>query len=125
MCRPRSIVPKLVRAHSRSSAEGIQSAGTSVAHAVRTLTEAVVSEVTGAPPPPLGGEVAPGGSLIALEVEADGFLRHMVRAIAGTLAEVGAGRRDPDLRALIGSADRSSGGPTAPAHGLWLVRVLY
>jgi tRNA pseudouridine38-40 synthase len=102
-----------------------QSTGTSVPHAVRTLAEAMVSEVTGTPPPPLGGEVAPGGSLIALEVEADGFLRHMVRAIAGTLVEVGGGRRDPDLRALIASADRASGGPTAPAHGLWLVHVLY
>lgn len=102
-----------------------QSTGTQVPHAVRTLAEAVVSDVTGAPPPPLGGEVAPGGCLIAFEVEADGFLRHMVRAIAGTLVEVGGGRRDPDLGALIASADRASGGPTAPAHGLWLVRVLY
>lgn len=102
-----------------------QSAGSSVPHAVRTLGEAVVSEVTGTPPSPLGGDVAPGGCLIALEVEADGFLRHMVRAIAGTLADVGGGRRDPDLRALLDSADRASSGPTAPAHGLWLVRVLY
>lgn len=102
-----------------------QSTGTPVPHAVRTLVEAVVSEVTGTPPPPLGGEVVPGGSLIAFEVEADGFLRHMVRAIAGTLAEVGGGRRDPDLGGLIASGDRASGGPTAPAHGLWLVRVLY
>jgi len=102
-----------------------QSTGTPVHHAVRTLAEAVVSDVTGTPPPPLGGEVATGGCLFAFEVEADGFLRHMVRAIAGTLAEVGGRRRDPDLGALIASADRASGGPTAPAHGLWLVRVLY
>lgn len=102
-----------------------QSTGTSVAHAVRTLTDAAVCDVTAAPPPPLGGDVAPGGRLYSLEVEADGFLRHMVRAIAGTVAEVGSGRRDPDLGPLIASGNRASGGPTAPAHGLWLVRVLY
>jgi tRNA pseudouridine38-40 synthase len=102
-----------------------QSTGTPVAHAVRTLAAATVSEVSATPPPPLGGEVAPGGRLYSLEVEADGFLRHMVRAIAGTVAEVGSGRRDADLAPLIAAADRALAGPTAPAHGLWLVRVLY
>ena len=102
-----------------------QSAGTSVPHAVRTLVEAVVSDATASPPSPLGGDPVPGGSLVAIEVEADGFLRHMVRAIAGTLAEVGGGRRSPDLGPLIASGNRALAGATAPPHGLWLVRVLY
>ena len=115
-------VATLVGTHDFSA---FQSTGTPVAHAVRTLGAAAVSDVTASPPPPLGGEATPGGRLYSLEVEADGFLRHMVRAIAGTVAEVGGGRRDPDLGPLIASADRATGGPTAPAHGLWLVRVLY
>lgn len=118
----------------RAAAEGLvgthdfsvfQSTGTAVPHAVRTLTEATVSDVTASPPAPLGGNVTPGGRLLALDVSADGFVRHMVRAIAGTLVEVGAGRRDPDLSGLISSADRAEAGPTAPAHGLWLVSVVY
>ena len=102
-----------------------QSTGTVVPHAVRTITEAGVTDVTSHPPPPLGGDVAPGGRLLALEIAGDGFLRHMVRAISGTLVEVGAGRRARDLAGLISSKDRGAAGPTAPAHGLWLVRVVY
>ena len=102
-----------------------QSTGTDVPHAVRTITEATVADVTSDPPPPIGGEVAPGGCLLALELAADGFVRHMVRAITGTLVEVGAGRRESDLARLISSGDRRAAGPTAPAHGLWLVRVVY
>jgi tRNA pseudouridine38-40 synthase len=61
-----------------------------------------------------------------MRVEGDGFLRHMVRTIAGTLAEVGLGRRPPDATAsILAARDRTLAGPTAPAHGLFLVRVLY
>lgn len=102
-----------------------QSTGTEVSHAVRTVTDASIEDVTDRPPPPLGIGAAPGGRLLALEIEADGFLRHMVRAISGTLAEVGAGRRPADLRPLLAAAERAEAGPTAPARGLWLVRVLY
>jgi tRNA pseudouridine38-40 synthase len=64
--------------------------------------------------------------LVTYEVEGDGFLRHMVRAIVGTLVEVGRGRRDPEwMRDLIASRDRSQAGRTAPAHGLFLVAVGY
>jgi tRNA pseudouridine38-40 synthase len=63
---------------------------------------------------------------IRLEVEGSGFLRHMVRNIAGTLLEVGLGRREPgDLSALLAARDRTQAGPTAAAHGLTLVRVDY
>jgi tRNA pseudouridine38-40 synthase len=64
--------------------------------------------------------------LLAYEVTADGFLRHMVRAIVGTLVEVGRGRQRPEwICDLIASRDRARAGRTAPAHGLFLVRVDY
>ena len=89
-----------------------QAAGSGVVHTVRELRRA---DVAGAP----GGEVA-------LEVEASGFLRHMVRNLAGTLIEVGQGRRSPgSLAGLLASRDRSLAGPTAPAHGLTLLWVKY
>jgi len=63
---------------------------------------------------------------IRIEVAADGFLYHMVRSLAGTLIEVGRGRRAPDsMAAVLAARDRRSAGPTAPARGLALVRVCY
>ena len=102
-----------------------QSTGTEVPHAVRTIHEATVSDVTDDPPVPLPHHAVPGGRLLVFEVAADGFLRHMVRAMAGTLVEAGQGRRPPDLRPLLAAADRAQAGPTAPPHGLWLVEVNY
>lgn len=69
---------------------------------------------------------SPEGREIHLEVYASGFLRHMVRNLAGTLIEVGQGRRDvASMPALLASKDRSQAGPTAPAQGLTLIRVDY
>ena len=66
------------------------------------------------------------GAEVRLEAEALGFLRHMVRNLAGTLVEVGRGRRDPDSMArLLARRDRSAAGPTAPPEGLTLIRVNY
>jgi len=66
------------------------------------------------------------GGMIALDFEATGFLKHMVRAIVGTLVEVGLGKRAPeDLGAVLESRDRGSAGPTAPPQGLFLVSVRY
>ncbi|MEM7810421.1 MAG: tRNA pseudouridine(38-40) synthase TruA [Planctomycetota bacterium] len=63
---------------------------------------------------------------VVIEVAGDGFLYNMVRAIAGTLADVGGGKRPPEsVRALIASTDRTLAGPTAPASGLCLVAVRY
>ncbi len=66
------------------------------------------------------------GDELLLTVTGDGFLRGMVRSLAGTLIEVGLGKRPPDsFAALLAGASRSAAGPTAPAHGLILERVLY
>ena len=63
---------------------------------------------------------------IALEITADHFLRHMVRMLVGTLLRVGRGRLPADApAAFLGDADNARTGPTAPAHGLYLVRVEY
>ncbi len=66
------------------------------------------------------------GDWIWLDVEADGFLYNMVRAIAGTLVNVGRGHW-PTTRVseIIDSGDRDAAGPTAPAQGLFLMRVTY
>jgi len=66
------------------------------------------------------------GPLILTVVEANAFLHGMVRNIVGTLVEVGIGkRRAEDFETITRSRDRRLAGPTAPAHGLCLVRVRY
>lgn len=66
------------------------------------------------------------GDWVWLDVEADGFLYNMVRAIAGTLVNVGRGFWPVTYVAdLIADGDRTRAGPTAPARGLFLVRVTY
>lgn len=63
---------------------------------------------------------------VTLIAEADGFLRYMVRTIAGTLIEVGRGRRAASsMSEILRSRDRANAGSTAPAAGLTLVRVGY
>lgn len=64
--------------------------------------------------------------LIVFEVMADGFLYNMVRAIVGTLMEVGRRKYEPQfVRHIIQSQDRAQAGITAPAEGLYLVKVDY
>jgi tRNA pseudouridine38-40 synthase len=59
-------------------------------------------------------------------ITANGFLRGMVRSLVGTMVEMGQGKRPPeDLAGLLASGDRAGAGPTAPAQGLFLVKVLY
>ncbi len=62
----------------------------------------------------------------SLEVEADGFLYNMVRNIVGTVMQVARGRYTPDWVAdVLAAKDRKVAGPTAPPHGLFLMRVDY
>ena len=63
---------------------------------------------------------------LTFEISSDGFLRHMVRSLTGTLVDIGLGRRPVDhLRALLTKPDRAQVGRTAPPSGLFLVRVRY
>jgi tRNA pseudouridine38-40 synthase len=66
-----------------------------------------------------------GGKLI-FAIEADGFLRFMVRNIVGTLVEVGLGKISvAGFKEILESKDRRNAGATAPAHGLFLMEVKY
>lgn len=65
-------------------------------------------------------------NILAVEIEATAFLRQMVRAIVGTLVEVGRGKWAPERVAeALKGRDRRLAGPTAPPYGLYLVKVLY
>ena len=115
-----------------------QSAGSDPSSTVRTMTR---SDLFTDPAPTLSFERTTGhpadgrdrahrsgltDALLVYEVEGDGFLRHMVRALVGTLVEIGRGRRSPgSMAALLAGGTRAQAGPTAPAQGLFLVRVDY
>jgi tRNA pseudouridine38-40 synthase len=97
-----------------------QSTGSDIQDTVRTLREARLDdEALGVSPE------SPGLKLVFTFV-GDGFLRHMVRALVGSLVEIGRGRWPPArLAEILASADRALAGPTAPPHGLFLVSVRY
>ncbi len=66
------------------------------------------------------------GDELVLRVEADAFLRHMVRVLAGSMLLAGRGHWEPARFArLLQGAPRAAAGPTAPAHPLTLVGVTY
>ncbi len=92
-----------------------QASGSPRASSVRTIRELVL-------------ERRPGlhADAIVLEVEADGFLYHMVRNLVGSLVEVGCAKRPPGwLAEVLAARDRRKAGVTAPPQGLYLLRVRY
>lgn len=93
-----------------------QTAGSDVKTTEREiLTSAIQSETRN-----------PQSEIITYEICGTGFLRHMVRAIAGSLVEVGRRHRPPGWMAdVLATRDRGQAGPTAPASGLFLVSVAY
>jgi tRNA pseudouridine38-40 synthase len=99
-----------------------QAAGAKPVPTVKTIFEAqAVAEPIGFP-----GRADSAFFFVRVRLLGDGFLRQMVRGIAGTLLQIGEGRRDPDcIREILRGGDRSSVGPTAQARGLWLERVWY
>lgn len=68
-------------------------------------------------------EVIEQGDDLVIRICGNGFLYNMVRIIVGTILEVGQGKRDPmDIISILEAKDREAAGPTAPAHGLMLVK---
>jgi tRNA pseudouridine38-40 synthase len=71
-------------------------------------------------------EILERGTDVTFRIVGDGFLRGMVRAVVGSLLWVAKGRLSLDRwAALVEGADRAEAGPSAPAHGLVLMRVVY
>ena len=88
-----------------------KASGTSSKSSVRTIYKA---------------EVRKEGDNIIIELTGNGFLYNMVRIISGTLLDVGLGKIKPEeIPEIIESKDRQRAGRTLPAHGLYLVQVVY
>lgn len=82
------------------------------AHCVRTIMAATMEKTP--------------WELLKITLEADGFLRYMVRSIVGTLVDIGRGRKDlEELAELLETGERKLAGITAPPQGLFLARVKY
>ena len=95
----------------RHDFSALRAAGCQASSAVRTIREIAIEQQ---------------GYCISMRVRADAFLYHMVRNLAGNLVDVGTGRLTPDgFAELLAGKDRSRGGATAPAHGLYFTDAVY
>jgi tRNA pseudouridine38-40 synthase len=100
----------IVGEHDFASFQGL---GTPVHSTVRRVTAARWCAQTGEEP-------------LTFAVSGEGFLRHMVRALVGTMVDIGRGARDPnEMVRVIGLKNRQAAGRTAPPNGLFLARVEY
>ena len=71
-------------------------------------------------------DVSKSGDMISIRITGNGFLYNMVRIIAGTLVQVGAGMIEPgQMESILAGKDRELAGPTAPAHGLTMMGIEY
>jgi tRNA pseudouridine38-40 synthase len=96
----------------RRDFKAFESAGSPRAHTERHVMHAVWTEAE--------------DQCLTFQIEADGFLRGMVRNIVGTLVAVGLGKLDPQgIDGILASRDRRRAGVRAPARGLFLVEVYY
>jgi tRNA pseudouridine38-40 synthase len=102
--------------------ESFRASGCTAEHAVRRIDRIDMEDG--------GGQAAlgmvPSGSILSLTFEGNGFVRHMIRNIVGTLVEVGKGAMAPaDIERILAARQRKEAGMCAPACGLYLVRVVY
>jgi tRNA pseudouridine38-40 synthase len=105
----RAALPYFIGSHDFKAFEG---AGSPRSHTIRDVINADLREES--------------NGYVLFEIEADGFLRYMVRNIVGTLVEIGLGKISPeDVKKILDSKDRTLAPATAPAHGLFLKRVNY
>jgi tRNA pseudouridine38-40 synthase len=105
----RTVIPYFVGSHDFKAFEGT---GSPRAHTIRNVNKADLREEK--------------DGYVVFEIEADGFLRYMVRNIVGTLVELGLGKITPeDVKHILEIKDRTRAPATAPAHGLFLKRVNY
>jgi len=90
--------------------KSFQASNTEIEETVRTIRRMAILEA---------------GPILSIDAVGDGFLKHMVRIIAGTLVAVGQGKMSPDdLPAILAARDRSAAGATLPGNGLYLFRLL-
>ena len=105
----RSAVSSIIGSHDFKAFEG---AGSPRAHTTRHVMAADLVESD--------------HRLLTFRIEANGFLRFMVRNIVGTLVDVGLGKTLPaEFKRILESSDRTKAGATAPPHGLYLMEVKY
>ena len=112
----------LIGSHDFSSFEGKGGEGEGGGNRIREVTDfgIIINSV------PLRGVKETGERVVEIEIEANAFLRHMVRNIVGTLVDVGRGKTGRDeFFEILRARDRRRAGATAPPQGLYLVEVLY